>query len=152
MLTHIVLTKAVNKIGGKGDILSVKPGFARNFLIPNGLAHTVTDKEIKALKEERVRKEDKLQKTLNQGEDLKKQLSNKRILLALPANSSGTLYGSATARDMQGAIYATYGVDIPENAILFSPIKSVGLHIFNIATRNHGEVTMKVKIIAAPQQ
>ncbi len=152
MLTNIVLTQTVKKQGKKGDILAVKPGYARNFLIPQGLAHKVNEQEIAALKEERARREEKLQKTLNQGENLKKQLSKKRILLSLPANPSGTLYGSVTARDIKGALYATYGVDLPAEAIVFSPIKSTGLHSFNIATKDHGEVAMKAKIVAASQR
>ena len=148
MLTQVVLTKTVRGIGEKGDIIRVKPGFARNFLIPQGFAQKVSETEIAMIREQRKAYEEKLAKALSRGEELKNQLAKKRICLALPAASSGTLYGSVTARDIKAAVYDTYGVDLPEDAVHIPAIKSVGLHLFHIATKDHGEVPMKVKVIA----
>lgn len=148
MLTQVVLAQTVRRTGQKGDIIAVKRGYARNFLIPHGLAKQVTKQEIAMLNDQRQAHQEKLQKAIARGEELKKHLAKKRILLALPANASGTLYGSATVRDIKGALYETYGVDLPEEAItIVAPIKSVGLHLFHIATKEHGDVAMKVKVI-----
>ena len=149
MLTQVVLTNTVEKIGEKGDITSVKRGFARNFLIPRGLAKKVNKEEIALLKEEQKARQEKIAETISKGEELKKQLSKKRVCLTLPASSSGKLYGSVTVRDIHGAVYETYGIDLPDNAIILEPVKSVGLHLFHIATKDHGEVPMKVKVVAA---
>lgn len=139
----IILTKDVEHLGSQYDLVKVKPGYARNFLIPRGFAQPATDSNRKALNEllkQRAHKEEKLK---TEAEATAKKL--KDIVLQIPAKvgENGKIFGSVNAIQIAEAIQKLgYKVDRKNIHVASEHIKSVGKYAANV--RLHKEVTTEV--------
>ncbi|MHC4448197.1 MAG: 50S ribosomal protein L9 [Planctomycetota bacterium] len=110
---ELLLTKSVENLGIVGDIVRVKPGFARNFLLPHGFAEFPTPSKIESLKEARAKAQAELAELRAVREGLVGQLEGVSIRLERSCNDQGVLYGSVTQRDIVDALAeAGYGVDV----------------------------------------
>ncbi|HEY0142310.1 MAG TPA: 50S ribosomal protein L9 [Thermoanaerobaculia bacterium] len=144
----VILTEEIRGLGTRGDVVTVKDGYARNYLIPKNLAREATTTNMKAIEHERRKwallaqeEKDAAQKSANAVKGLKIQL-HKRV------GDQGHLFGSVTANEIADAL-AAKGVDVDKRRIeLASPIKSVGLH--DVEVRLHREVsaTIQVEVLA----
>ncbi len=140
----VILRQDVEKLGGMGDIVTVKAGYARNFLIPRELAYLATDKSMKALQIEKKRYDKKMAKEKVSAEALADQLSELQISIAMKVGEEGRLYGSVTSQ-MVAQELELRGYDIDRrNIIIEEPIKSLG--VFDVKIRLHPEVTTTLKI------
>ena len=122
---ELLLTRSVENLGIVGDIVRVKPGFARNFLLPHGLAEFPTPSKIEELKEARAKAQAELAELRAVREGLVAELQGVSIRMERSCNDQGVLYGSVTQRDIVDALAeAGYGVDV--GAVRLShPIRQV---------------------------
>lgn len=110
--TELLLLNNVENLGIVGDLVKVKPGFARNYLLPQGLAEFPTPEKIESLKEARQKALAEVQKARSAREELLARMNNVEITVVRSCNDQGILYGSISQRDIADALQAAgYGVD-----------------------------------------
>ncbi|MBL4616865.1 MAG: 50S ribosomal protein L9 [Robiginitomaculum sp.] len=141
---QIVLLERVEKLGTIGDVVTVKDGFARNFLLPQGKALRANKTNIARFEIEREAIEKRNDEKRQAAEDAGKQLDGETYMLIRQAGENGHLYGSVSARDIAEAI----GNDVTRaQVVLNTPIKEVGLH--DVRINMHPEVFVTVAINVA---
>ncbi|MFI8850643.1 50S ribosomal protein L9 [Streptomyces sp. 891-h] len=146
----IILTNEVSGLGAAGDVVEVKDGYARNYLVPRGFAIRWTKGGEKDV--EQIRRARKIREiaTIEQANEVKSQLEGLRVGLKVRAGEQGRLFGSVTPADIAEAIKASGGPDVDKRRIeVGSPIKSLGAH--QVAVRLHADVsaTVDVEVAAA---
>jgi large subunit ribosomal protein L9 len=140
----IVLRDHVEHLGERGDIVSVAPGYARNFLLPKGLAYLATPGNLKVLEHQRRVWEVKEAKELGEAKALAERIAALELSIVKKSGESGTLYGSVTATEVAELLSAK-GIEVDRRRLVITePIKSVGNH--EIAIKLHRGVTASVKI------
>jgi len=141
---EVILNQDVNKLGKAGAVVKVKDGFARNFLIPNGLALPLTPSNLKRLEQEKQRKILETQKIQKESEDLKMRLESLSLTITASAKEEDELFGSVTSQDI-AAVLKEEGLEIDKRHILLDePIKALG--IYEIPIKLHSEVTATIKV------
>jgi len=105
-LMEIILSQDIDRIGKAGCVVKVKDGFARNFLIPNGLALPVTPANLKKLEQEKQRKTSQLEKIKKEAEQLKEQLERSSLTIPVLTHQEDKLYAGITALDLINALKA----------------------------------------------
>ena len=141
---EVILNKDVDKLGKAQAVVKVKDGFARNFLIPNGLAVPFTAGNLKKLEQGRERKTLQLDKIKRESEELKERLAALSLTLPVLTQGEDKLYGSITSQEIAHALKEE-GFAIDKNSIaLDEPIKSLG--IYEVPIKLHPEITAKVKV------
>jgi large subunit ribosomal protein L9 len=140
---EVILTKDVDNLGSQYDVVKVRPGYARNFLIPRGLAESATDSSRKALAElikQRAHKEEKLKKD---AEGYAAKIKTLKIEVAARAGENGKIFGSVNAIQLADAL-AKAGITVDRKRIDLKSdhIKSIGKYTANV--RLHKEVIVEV--------
>lgn len=145
----LILTHEVANLGAPGDVVEVKNGYGRNFLVPRGLAIHWTkgaDKQISTIKKAREVRD---VRDLGHAEEIKSQLEAQPVNLQVRAGSGGRLFGSVTVTDIVEAVRTSGGPDIDKRRIeIVQPIKSLGPHEVNV--RIHPEVTASLALNVVP--
>jgi len=141
---EIILTRDVEKLGKAGEVVKVKDGFGRNFLIPRGLAMPSTAVNLKRLEAEKEKSLRQLEKAKLAAGELRDKLANLSLTIAVLAQEDEKIYGSITAAEIAQALKEE-GLDIAKSAIILEePIKALG--IFEIPVKLHPEVSTKIKV------
>jgi len=141
---EVILNKDVDRIGKSGQVVKVKDGFARNFLIPNGLAVPVTAVNLKRLEAEKQQKSQQLEREKQAAMELKDRLARLSLTIAVLTHEEDKMYASITAQDVVTAL-AEEGLNLDKNLIgLDEPIKALG--IYEIPVNLHPEVPAKIKV------
>ncbi len=146
----IILTHEVSGLGTAGDVVDVKDGYARNYLVPHGLAIRWTkggEKDVEQIHRGRRIREIA---TIEQANEIKAKLEGLRVELATRAGEAGRLFGSVTPADIASAIKSAGGPDVDKRRIeLGTPVKTLGAH--QVSVRLHPEVSAKVgvEVVAA---
>jgi len=142
----LILTAPVDKLGGPGDVVEVKDGYGRNFLVPRGFAIRWTrgaEKQIDGIKRSRSAREIR---GLDHAEEVRGQLEDMAIDLSARAGDTGKLFGAVTAGDVAAAIKKAGGPSIDKRAVqIAKPITTVGLHTVGIKLQD--AVTARVRIV-----
>lgn len=139
---EVILLERIEKLGQMGDVVSVKPGFARNFLLPQGKALRATNQNKKQFDQQRVQLEAENLKRKSEAEAVAAKMTDMKVILIRQAGDAGQLYGSVTARDIADAVVAD-GITIRRaQVVLDTPIKTIGLHQVRIDL--HSEVSVKI--------
>jgi large subunit ribosomal protein L9 len=139
---EVILMQRIEKLGQMGDVVSVKPGFARNYLLPQKKAMRATKENLSHFESQRAQLEAENLKRREEAERVAKDLEGMTVTLIRQAGESGQLYGSANARDVAEAITAK-GVTVDRGQIdLGAVIKVLGLH--KVRVRLHPEVIVTV--------
>ncbi|MEO6340678.1 MAG: 50S ribosomal protein L9 [Caulobacteraceae bacterium] len=146
----VVLLERVEKLGAIGDVVSVKDGFARNFLLPRSKALRATQANLKVFEGQRANIEARNAEAKVQAEKAGTKLDGSSYTLIRQAGESGQLYGSVAGRDVADAIEAGGGHVDRGQVILDRPIKTLGIH--SVKVRLHAEVTVTVSINIARSQ
>jgi large subunit ribosomal protein L9 len=129
---EVILREDVPNLGTVGDIVKVKPGFARNYLLPRGLAVLADRRNVHVLDHQKRLVADKRERNLRQAQTAAQGLSNVRLVVKARAGEEGKLFGSVTNLDIEKAL-AAQGFSIERRRIrLEEPIKSVGEHTVSI--------------------
>lgn len=140
----VILRQDVEKIGKLGEVLEVKDGFARNFLIPARLAALATDSNLRQMEEARKRKAHQLEETKKNALELASRLEGLSVTILAQAHEEDRLFGSVSAQDISQALEGE-GIKIDKKHIsLKEPIKTLG--IFTVDVKLHPEVETTVKV------
>jgi large subunit ribosomal protein L9 len=145
----LILTHEVAKLGAPGDVVEVKDGYGRNFLMPRGLAIKWTrgaEKQIDSIKKAREVRD---VRDLGHAEEIKRQLEETPVQLQVRAGAGGRLFGAVTVGDIVAAVRAGGGPDIDKRRIeVGAPIKTIGTH--SVAVRVHPEVAATLTLNVVP--
>lgn len=149
-MTKLILTHEVTGLGAPGDVIDVKNGYARNFLIPQNLAVAWTrggEKQIESIKAARTARE---HATLEEAQDLKARLQATTVKLTVKAGAEGRLFGSVKTADVADAVAAAGLGPIDKRKIeITSPIKSTGEHEATVRLRDDLVATITLQVVAA---
>lgn len=143
----VILLERVEKLGAIGDTVSVKDGFARNFLLPRHKALRATAANLKIFEAQRDQIEARNAEARTQAERVGEKIDGQTYVVIRQAGDSGQLYGSVAARDVAEAIQADGGKVERNQVVLNTPIKTLGLH--EVKVRLHAEVTVTVVVNVA---
>jgi len=139
---EVILLERIARLGQMGDIVRVRDGYARNFLLPHGKAMRANEESKKRFESERVQLEARNLERKSEAEGVAAKLNGQNFVLVRQAGETGQLYGSVTARDLAEAIEAGGFSIIRSQVALNNAIKTIGLHEVRIAL--HPEVDAKV--------
>ena len=129
MAVKVVLRSDVEKLGEKGTVQNVSGGYARNFLIPKGLAVLATTGELRMVEENRIVQERKLAKLEQAQRAVSERINGMRLTFQARAGSQGRLYGSVTAGDIAARLSAAVDSEVDRRKIVLEePIRSLGEH------------------------
>ena len=144
---QVILLERIGRLGQMGDIVKVRPGFARNFLLPQGKALRATKDNMSHFEKERTQLEATNLQRKQEAEAVAKKLDGLSFVILRQAGDTGQLYGSVSTRDIADAVTAG-GFTIDRVQVLLDrPIKSLGLHDVRVGL--HPEVEIKVAINVA---
>jgi large subunit ribosomal protein L9 len=144
---EVILLERVGRLGQMGDVVKVKDGYARNFLLPQGKALRATEANRKTFDSQRVQLEARNLELKTEAEGVAGRLDGQTFVSIRQAGDTGQLYGSVSTRDIADAISAG-GFSIDRRQVLLDrPIKALGLHEVRVAL--HPEVLVKVSINVA---
>ena len=144
---QVILLERVSKLGQMGDVVDVKPGYARNFLLPQGKAKTASETNIAAFEKQKSQLEAQNLETKKEADALLGKLDGQTFIVIRSASDSGALYGSVSPRDA-AEIATSEGFSINRKQIsLVKPIKELGLHEVSVVL--HPEVTATIVLNVA---
>ena len=146
----VVLLERVENLGAIGDVVSVKDGFARNFLLPRSKALRATSANLKVFEAQRAQIEARNAEARARAEKVAEKLDGQSYVLIRQAGDSGQLYGSVSGRDVADAIQAEGGNVARDQVVLDRPIKTLGVH--SVKVRLHAEVSVTVNVNIARSQ
>jgi large subunit ribosomal protein L9 len=144
----LILTQEVTGLGGPGDVVEVKDGYGRNYLVPRGFAIGWTRGGEKQVAQIRRGREVRDVRDLGDARDLAAQLGALKVTLPARAGQGGRLFGSVTAADVVEAVKSAGGPTLDKRRLEISPIKTVGSH--TVSVRLHPEVSATVAIEVVP--
>ena len=140
----IILRKDFSELGQTGDILEVKNGYARNYLIPQGIAVLATPKNMKGLEEEQRLSEIRMNKDRKNAEILAKELETVSLTVAVAVGEEDRVFGSVTAQNIADKLKEkNYDID-KKKILLKEPIKALG--IYNVSIKLHTDVEASIRV------
>lgn len=149
-MTEVILLERIAKLGQMGDTVKVKPGFARNFLLPQGKALRANEKNRKLFEAQRSQLEARNLERRSEAQAVADKMGGLSIIMVRQAGEGGQLYGSVTARDVAQAIKEN-GFSVERGQVeLNTPIKDLGQ--YQVAVVLHPEVTVSVSVTVARTQ
>src|SRR4051794_17699600 len=149
---EVILLERIEKLGAIGDVVKVKNGYARNFLLPNGKALRANESNRKVFETNRARIESQNAERRSAAETESKDIDGVTIQLIRQASNTGQLYGSVSARDLAEALEAQ-GHKIAKNQIVLDrPIKAIGMQDVRIALHPEVSVSIKVNVARSPEE
>ncbi len=140
----VILLERVERLGAIGDVVVVKDGFARNFLLPRSKALRANASSLKMFEAERHLIEERNAETRAAAEKQGSKLDEQSYIMIRQAGDSGQLYGSVSGRDIAETVVAEGGKVDRSQVVLDKPIKTLGLH--EVKVRLHAEVTITIKV------
>jgi len=149
---EVILLERIEKLGAIGDLVKVKNGYARNFLLPNGKALRANESNRKVFESNRERIEAQNSERKAAAEVDSKGIDGTTVQLIRQASNTGQLYGSVSARDL-AELFETEGHKIAKNQIVLDrPIKAIGVHDVRIALHPEVSVTIHVNVARSPEE
>ena len=142
----VILNKDVKGTGKAGDVVTVSDGYARNMLIPRGLATEATQSNIRQLEKQKAMAAEKKAEEKAAAQELAEKLNKASIKMKIKAGEGGRIFGSITSKDIADAINMQLGMDIDRKKVkLDAPIKQVGQT--DVDMRLYQDVNAKIKVI-----
>lgn len=145
--TSVILRQDVPNVGEAGDLVTVKPGFARNYLLPRGLAYEATEGNIRRLEEEKQRAEDRAKRDYLEARRQASAVESISLTFNARAGEESKLFGSITTADIAEKLNAEgkLGFTVDRRQIeLDEPIKTLG--VFSVPVKLHGDVRPEIKV------
>ncbi len=147
----IILVENIDGLGNIGDLVSVKSGYARNFLVPKGLAVEANTRNIKEMEHQKRQLERKAQKMMQASELIKAQIEALSCEFALRAGEEGKLFGSVTTMELASKM-AEAGIEVDRKKIqLAEPIKNLGDYEIPVKLPGGVVAALKVKVVASEE-
>ena len=154
MATHVelILLQRVEKLGQMGEIVRVRPGYARNFLLPGGKAIRANKENRARFEQQRAQLEATNIKRREEAERLAERMSGLAVVVIRSAGDSGALYGSVSTRDIAEAVTAG-GLTVTRTQVeLAQPIKALGLHEVRVALHPEVSIPVTVNVARSPEE
>ena len=143
---EIILLESIDRLGGLGDLVNVRPGFARNYLLPKGKAKLATPENIAEIEVRRAELEKHEKDVLAAAKARAKQLEGLEVTITAKSGSEGKLFGSVTTMEIAEAL-AEKGIEVDRRKILLDqPIKTLGEHTVDIKINAGVDSTIKVVV------
>jgi large subunit ribosomal protein L9 len=149
---EVILLERVEKLGAIGDVVKVKDGFARNYLLPNKKALRANEANRKLFEVNRARIEEENADRRSEAEKAATGVDGKTVQLIRQASNTGQLYGSVSARDIAEALEGVGAHVAKSQVVLDRPIKAIGVHDIKIALHPEVAVTVKVNVARSPEE
>ena len=149
---EVILLERVEKLGAIGDVVKVKDGFARNYLLPRKKALRANDTNRKVFEANRAKIEEDNANRRGEAEQASKGVDGKTVKLIRQASNTGQLYGSVSARDIVEALEAEGAHLTKSQIVLDRPIKAIGMHEVKVALHPEVSVTVKVNVARSPEE
>ncbi|MEI8342228.1 MAG: 50S ribosomal protein L9 [Verrucomicrobiota bacterium] len=153
--SEVILIENIPGLGAEADVVKVKAGYARNFLIPQGKAYEVTPASLKKINSLKAKRAEREARELNEADDLGRKINKLKITMILETGERGKAFGSVTAKDLADKLKSELGgIEIDRHKIVLDrPIKDTGAH--EIIIKLHHDVTatlnLNVKSANAPE-
>jgi large subunit ribosomal protein L9 len=141
---HVVLTEDLN-LGKSGELVRVRSGYARNYLVPRGLAIGATKENVARIEHEKKVAESRNAKLKTEAEALAEQLKSVKITITRPVGEGDRLFGSVTSRDVEEALAAA-GHVVDRRRITMEPIKTLGAHTITIRLATSISTSVEVTV------
>src|SRR6476659_1380068 len=148
----VILLERVEKLGAIGDVVKVKDGFARNYVLPNKKALRANESNRKLFEANRAKIEEDNASRRSDAETASKDVDGKTVKLIRQASNTGQLYGSVSARDIAEALEGVGAKVAKSQVVLDRPIKAIGMHEIKIALHPEVAVTVKVNVARSPEE
>ncbi len=149
---QVILLERVAKLGQMGDVVDVKSGYARNFLLPQGKALTASESNVASFEEQKAQLEARNLETRKEAEALAERLDGQQFIVIRSASEAGSLYGSVTPRDAAD-VATSEGFSLDRRQIILrGPIKELGLHIVAVALHPEVEVEIALNVARSPEE
>lgn len=146
--TEIILTEKIASLGAEADVVKVRRGYARNFLLPQGKALEVTPATLKRINLLKAKRAEREAREMNEAEELARKINKLKITMELETGAGGKAFGSITATDLADRLKAELGgkIEIDRHRIhLEKPIKETGPH--EVQVKLHSDVVAKLNVI-----
>ena len=141
---EVILRQAIENLGKPGDVVKVKPGYARNYLLPRGLAYEATSGNLKRIQQERDRLEAAENERRNAAQSFAEKLEQVSLTFSARVGEEGKLFGSVTSADIAQQLEAQ-GFTIEKRQIdLHEPIKALG--VYKVPIRLHADVKPEIRV------
>ena len=142
----VILMKDIENLGNEGDIISVKPGFARNFLLPKGLAINFSSNQLTKIENQLKQQERKIEREKESLSDILNQISGLEVSIKAKSEDNERLFGSVTKTDIE-QLLLEHNIQINKKYIdLKSPLKTLGLHEVEVKFNSELSGSFKVNI------
>jgi large subunit ribosomal protein L9 len=149
--TEIILTENIPGLGAEADVVKVRRGYARNYLLPQGKAYEVTKQSMRQLDALKAKRAAREAAELNEAEDLARRIGKLRVVFTLETGETGKAFGSITAQDLVKRLKNELGNEIDRHRIVLDhPIKTAGEH--EVTIRLHHDVTAKFVFQVKPSK
>lgn len=149
-MAKLILTHEVTGLGAPGDVVEVKDGYARNFLLPRGLATAWTKGAEKQIAQIRKARKAREIATLDEAKAIRDSLQSKPVVVTVRAGASGRLFGAVTTSDIAEAVTASGGPSIDKRKVeVGQPIKSIGE--YQVQVRLHEDVSAQIDVQVVPE-
>jgi len=149
---QVILLQRVAKLGQMGEVVDVKPGFARNYLLPQGKALSASKANIEAFEGRKAQLEAQNLETKKEADKMAETLNGQQFIVIRSASDAGALYGSVTTRDAaDAATEAGFTVD-RKQVVLTAPIKELGLHDVAVVLHPEVEATIQLNVARSPEE
>ena len=144
---QVILTEDVTNLGRSGELVNVKPGYGRNYLIPRGLAVLATPKNVARLEHEKRVIQTRAAKQVKTAQDLAGRIEGAQVNIARVVGEEDKLFGSVTGRDVADAL-AEQGIQVDHRKIhVAEPIKTLGMHEVPVKLASDVSATIKVWVV-----
>jgi large subunit ribosomal protein L9 len=144
-VTEVILKENIPGLGAEADVVKVRRGFARNFLVPTGKAYEVTPANLKRLNLLKAKRAEREGRELNEAEELARKINKAKLEFILETGETGKAFGSVTAKDIEDKLFAEAEIKIDRHRIrLERPIKESGE--IEVPVQLHADVTATLKI------
>ncbi|MGP9791848.1 50S ribosomal protein L9 [Roseinatronobacter sp. NSM] len=149
---QVILLERVAKLGQMGDVVNVKPGYARNYLLPQGKALRASDDNIKSFESRKAELEVQNLETRKEAQAVAERLDGETYVVIRQASDGGALYGSVSPRDVT-ELLAEAGVTIERRQVVIpTPIKSLGLHAATLSLHPEVEATIQLNVARSVEE
>ena len=149
---QVILLERVAKLGQMGEVVDVKPGYARNYLLPQGKALSASKANIEAFEGQKAQLEAQNLETKKEADAMAAKLDGQQFIVIRSASDAGALYGSVTTRDAAEAATADGFTIDRKQVVLSSPIKYLGVHDVLVVLHPEVESTIQLNVARSPEE
>jgi len=147
----VILKKDMQNLGASGEVVDVKPGYARNYLLPHGFAYEASAENIERLEEEQRRAEEVAKRDYLEARRRASQIEDLTLVFKAKAGEEGKLFGSVTNADVAARLNSDGGLDfeVDKRHVENDPLKELGEH--SVTIRLHSDVVLELPVVIEPE-